>query len=231
LWYVWAGRGTMQLRRGRTVNLHAGVLIWARPGGTYLARQDPDERLGVSSVHFDVEPGFEPPDEVHLMRDPGYGGAVLDRIIELHDSDGDAIAMPLLTGLGRDIISGRCTRSPDRGGTRQHHEQVAHAVAAELREHETQDADPPDIASIAHRHGYSPDHLTRVFRDVLGTTLRDYIIDHRLARARRLLDESAMSVAQIADVLGYHSPGHFCRQFKQRLGQSPGKYRKTPRIY
>jgi len=222
LWYVWAGRGRMELRGGRVVPLFNGVLIWARPGGVYLAEQDPDDRLGVTYIHFTPRPGVATPGEVHLIRDPAYYNAVSQRVVELHAADAPGIAACLLDGLARDVASGRCTRDEQGGGTPRHHEQVARAVAAELRERVD---GAPDIAALARRHGYSPDHLTRVFSDVLGQTPRDYVIEQRIGRARRLLDESPMTVAQIADALGYSSSAHLCRQFKQRVGQTPNAYR------
>ena len=64
LWLVWAGRGKMKLSRGE-IDLAPGTCVWMRPGGGYIAQQDPVDRLGVSFCHFTYKgqanhkPGFE----------------------------------------------------------------------------------------------------------------------------------------------------------------------------
>jgi AraC-like DNA-binding protein len=48
----------------------------------------------------------------------------------------------------------------------------------------------------------------------------------RMDRARILLQETASSIGQISDELGYQDVGYFSRQFKQRTGRSPLDFRR-----
>lgn len=84
---------------------------------------------------------------------------------------------------------------------------------------------PIRIDPLARKAGYTPDHFARIFRQIMGMTPKAYAVDQRLFRARALLDQTGLTVAQIADSLGYRQPALFCRQFKSRVGQTPGAYR------
>lgn len=225
LWIVWAGRGWMTLREGRGVDLRPGVLIWARPGGTYLARQDPADRLGVSYIHFTPSQDLAEVPEVHHVRDVTYVDAVMRRVIELMQAEQATLARRLLGVLVTDLREGHAIRGPGggAGGTARHHEQVVHPAAALLRE---SPGEALDIARLARLAGYSPDHFTRVFRAVWGQTPQAYAIDQRINRARLLLDETGLTVSGVAHALGYQSVPLFCRQFKARVGRSPGAYRR-----
>jgi AraC family transcriptional regulator of arabinose operon len=55
------------------------------------------------------------------------------------------------------------------------------------------------------------------------------IVGLRLQRASELLGATDMSVAQVARAVGFESPHYFSRQFGQRFGLSPTKYRHQVR--
>jgi len=232
LWYVWAGRGVMRLR-DRQVDLRPGVCIWARPGGLYLADQDPRDRLGVNAVHFDLlnrrtgrrASDKQLPGEVHELIDASYGEAVTRRIVDLAQQ-GDRrreAAGALLRGVLIDLETRR-----DHGvgrtmsATERHYRKVIAAVASRIA---ASPHDVPNIEQLAAEAAYSVDHFSRVFRKVTGQSPRDYIVAARLHRARQLLVESSMTVSQIADVLGYRDVFFFSRQFKQKVGCAPSDYR------
>jgi len=53
-----------------------------------------------------------------------------------------------------------------------------------------------------------------------------FLLHTRLERARYLLDDSDLSIKQIAHACGFADPNYFSRIFRQRHGQSPGAYRQ-----
>ena len=55
----------------------------------------------------------------------------------------------------------------------------------------------------------------------------EYTNIHRIRKAKRLLEETDMSISQIAHELGYESLTYFERMFKSFMTISPLKYRKT----
>jgi len=244
LWLVWAGRGRMILDAGRAITLRPGICLWMRPGHRYEATQQPDDRLGVTYTHFDLRHAETDqriatshlPAAVHEVDDLAYADGLTRRVQTLlrlgetgnaHAVTEDAspmhtVAGQLMRGLLMDLEAG-LPRQAGASGTARHHEQVVERIAGRIRE---QPGEAPSVAELASEAGYSPDHLSRVFRDVLGLTPRDFIVAQRVERAKQLLAESALTVQQIADALGYSSVYFFSRQFKAKTGMSPTAYRQ-----
>jgi AraC-like DNA-binding protein len=233
LWFVWAGRGVMRLSGGATLSLRPGVALWMRPGRCYLAEQDPDHRLGVTFIHFDLigrdgKPSLTPrglPAEVHHVADAPYVDAATRRVLALSNGPARerAAAQRLMTALLMDLDAA-ATTAPKRGVTAasRRHESIVTELASLIRE---SPAEAPSIRELAARANCSTDHLTRMFRRVVGTGPQQFIVQARIDRAKLLLHETAMTVTQIADALGYGDVFHFSRQFAQKAGVTPTAYR------
>jgi AraC-like DNA-binding protein len=82
------------------------------------------------------------------------------------------------------------------------------------------------VAELAERANVSVATLERRIRLNFGTTPRSFLAEIRLNEAARLLKESNLNVAEIADRAGYESPASFTRAFRRRQGVAPGEYRK-----
>jgi len=233
LWLVWAGRGLMRSHEGE-IRLRPGLCLWVRPGGMYLTEQDPRNRLGVSYRHFElldaqdrVRPYDLPaPPLVHEVLDMAYADGVMRRVNELAggkpDRDSPA-AVALLKGLLMDLDaeSSRPGRA-EAGPTSLHHRQVVLRWSARIAE------DPraaPGVAEMAQASGYSPDHFARIFKAVLGQSPQDFTVCARIDRARTLLRASPLSVGEIAHALGYSDVYFFSKQFKQKTGLAPRRFR------
>lgn len=74
--------------------------------------------------------------------------------------------------------------------------------------------------------GLSRNHFSKVFHDGTGIKFWDYVTQMRIRNARRLLAETDLPIAVIAEKAGYETEAHFNRRFKQLEGITPGKYRK-----
>ncbi len=83
------------------------------------------------------------------------------------------------------------------------------------------------LGDIAELVGLSPVALTRRFRRAYGMTPNEYLIGQRIAAAQRLLCETDMSLAEIAEVCGYENEYYFSANFKKKVGVPPGAYRKS----
>jgi AraC family transcriptional regulator len=73
----------------------------------------------------------------------------------------------------------------------------------------------------------SPFHFAREFRSSTGRTAYQYLLDQRIERAKHLLKHRSWQVHEIAQMTGFHSPVNFVRTFRQRVGQTPGAWRKA----
>ena len=79
---------------------------------------------------------------------------------------------------------------------------------------------------IASAVGINQAALGRLFRAQCNMTVNQYVISLRLKKARFLLDNTDLPVAEIAKESGFSYAYYFSRVFKARFGILPGKYRK-----
>lgn len=85
----------------------------------------------------------------------------------------------------------------------------------------------PTLPEIARMVGTHEKKLGLIFRQRLGTTVSGFITEERIRLARRLLEETAMSVQRIAEQVGYGNAGNFTTTFRKRLGVTPTSYRQA----
>lgn len=86
---------------------------------------------------------------------------------------------------------------------------------------------PLDRAAMARIAGVTPRHLDRLFATHLGTTFLEQYRRVRLAHARRLIEQSPLSISEIAVATGFSSGAHFSRLYRAMYGASPSTDRKS----
>jgi len=69
-------------------------------------------------------------------------------------------------------------------------------------------------------------HFHRTFIKATGFTFNQYIQNLRIERGCELLRSTRMTVAEIAEAVGYQDKGYFQKLFKRKTGQSPRSYRR-----
>ncbi|WP_168036204.1 helix-turn-helix transcriptional regulator [Neolewinella antarctica] len=84
--------------------------------------------------------------------------------------------------------------------------------------------DCPTIPNLARMVGVNQQTLKKGFRQLYGTTINGYLNDHRLNQASLLINGGNMSIAEVADAVGYSNGGYFSRKFKQKYGVPPSKF-------
>ena len=85
------------------------------------------------------------------------------------------------------------------------------------------------LTEVAARFYISPYYLSRLFRRVTGQSIVDYINNRRIDAARRLLENTELSISDIAEQTGFASAAHFRRVFREVMDISPLQYRKKQR--
>ena len=86
---------------------------------------------------------------------------------------------------------------------------------------------PPKLIDLARSVGINHSKLNIGFREIYGTTIFDYLRQVRLNMAKSLLDDGQMNVSETAFAVGYSSPSHFSKSFKDYYGTSPSAYLRT----
>ena len=83
-----------------------------------------------------------------------------------------------------------------------------------------------ELADTANINKY---YFIRLFKQKTGLSPIDYLIHVRLAEAEKLLTESDVSITEISDLVGFHSPSHFSKTFKESNHITPSQFRKKYR--
>ena len=81
------------------------------------------------------------------------------------------------------------------------------------------------VRELAERVGLSQFHFARMFRRSVGRPPHGYLTDLRMERAKRLLRETDLPLAQVAILVGYQTQAHFTGVFHREVGVTPGSYR------
>jgi len=96
-------------------------------------------------------------------------------------------------------------------------------TAVYIHNHFTEDISVAQLAATEHM---SERWYRSLFREAFGTSPSSYITDLRMAYARKLLRESNLSIAQVAQSCGYEDSLYFSRLFRKKTGIPPLAYRK-----
>ncbi len=85
---------------------------------------------------------------------------------------------------------------------------------------------PLSLDSLSKHFFVSKCYLSRIFKEVTGFTVNEYINIHRVQKAQNLLLYSDFNITEISEQLGFQSITYFVRVFKKYTETSPLQYRK-----
>jgi AraC family transcriptional regulator len=83
-----------------------------------------------------------------------------------------------------------------------------------------------DLAAAA---GLSRFHFLRRFKNTLGVTPLRFVLEQRTAAARQLLEDTSLSLAEVASSVGFSSQSHLCVAMRRFSGLTPGQWRRAAR--
>ena len=86
---------------------------------------------------------------------------------------------------------------------------------------------PPSLMELARKVQLNDYKLKRGFKEVFGTTTFGYLQKIRMERGKNLLAKQMLTVAGVAQTVGYKSPSRFCDAFKKHFGITPRNYRMS----
>jgi len=91
-----------------------------------------------------------------------------------------------------------------------------------IAEHLADEISLIDLADIAQ---LSPFHFVRTFKQTFGDPPHRYLMHQRIEHAKRLLENPARSVNEIAQAVGFADPASFTAAFRRSVGTTPTGYR------
>jgi AraC-like DNA-binding protein len=71
----------------------------------------------------------------------------------------------------------------------------------------------------------SPGYLQTIYKKTFGISCMDDVINARIRMAKEFLLQANYTLTEIAELCGYSNVEHFCRQFKEKTGCTPGEFR------
>jgi len=77
------------------------------------------------------------------------------------------------------------------------------------------------LADIATHFSYHPNYVSTVLTKETGKSFSAHVLEQRMARARILLQNTTLSVADIAEMLGYSNTSNFHKAYKEYYGTTP----------
>ncbi|WP_124058342.1 helix-turn-helix domain-containing protein [Vaginisenegalia massiliensis] len=96
-------------------------------------------------------------------------------------------------------------------------------IQSYIREHFAEKITLEQLSDLVNINKY---YLIRLFKQQTGLSPIDYLIHVRLEEAEKLLTQSSVTISSISDIVGFHSPSHFSKTFKESNHCTPSAYRK-----
>lgn len=92
------------------------------------------------------------------------------------------------------------------------------------------DKQPWNISSvkqIAEDLSYSEYHLSHVFKQKMGVTIKEYLMQRKILAATELLKNTSMGIEEISEHMNFSSARTFRQVFKRYMGMNASEYRKN----
>lgn len=232
LWFT-QGQGRITVA-GTTRGYGANQAVFLPAG--YMHGFEVAPRVQGSIVHFGREHGLSLPSAPQFLRprEPGTQKeliGLLENIQRELETDRPGAQRAARHHLGllavwieRQIERERSSADPLPGRPQAAQKLVARYAALVERDFRSN----ARVADFAAALGVTPTHLTRACRATCGKGAHELMEERLVFEARRLLLETGMPIKDIAQLLGFSSPGYFTRAFQKSVGQTPSGFRRKP---
>ncbi|MBN2558346.1 MAG: AraC family transcriptional regulator [Clostridia bacterium] len=222
--YIHSGRGVF-ICSGRSFRLCAGQAFLIHPGIPTYYQADEAEPWEYSWVSFCggmadsliSNAGFSFDEPVIDASRRGYGNRLF-RAMDAYSragSDNTGIVGLLMCFFFEAAQAGVDSKTHQKAG---YVDRIMQYVTAEYSHRIS-------VSEIAASLNLDRSYMSDMFRRRTGVCLQDYIINFRLDKARNLLEETDLSIKDIAFSVGYQDQLGFSKIFRSRSGLSPTAFR------
>lgn len=118
----------------------------------------------------------------------------------------------------------RCSQLLE-GINRSYNQRCSPSISAALDYIHSHYAENISMAEAARQVYRSPEYFSRQFKEEVGENFNSYLTLYRLDRAQELLDQTDLRIAEIAERVGYTTPGYFSKLYKKYKGITPEQAR------
>ncbi|WP_176585621.1 AraC family transcriptional regulator [Priestia megaterium] len=103
------------------------------------------------------------------------------------------------------------------------HEKIIKKTVGYIERHFNMDI---NLKELAKQVNLTPFHFSRVFKKYTGYSPYEYVINFRINRAKKLLQNTNLSIKEISIVSGFNSDTHFMTTFKKHTNLTPKQFRE-----
>lgn len=239
--HVLYGHGVYRVSNGKTEGKVVQKTSWTTyelgPGDSFLIK--PDELIYYEALRNDPWAytwiGFKGHMAADYLRrssvweTPVFSYRIDDEVGTCHQKMYDASQLPrnrdiAMTSVLYEFLYALCERFPaERKG---HEDREARYIDTVLGIIDNNYASPLTVEELADAAGIDRSHLYRLFKQRTGLSIKDYLIQLRMDRARELLRQTDLTMGAVARSVGYNDALYFSRLFKKRIGVAPTAYRR-----
>ena len=83
---------------------------------------------------------------------------------------------------------------------------------------------------LADKMALSISQLNRKINGITGYSTISYVLQIKLSKAKKMLADKNISIAEVSDACGFYDASYFSRVFKKEFGLSPSRYQKKPNL-
>jgi len=225
LFYVWSGEGELVLN-GKPYKIEKGHCFLFKPGDETTATHNPQNPLILTYIHFDVtETPQLIPSSHRVIENTISFEALLTQYVRLFlikAYGAEAEAKLTLKQLMIRLLRGEQEKREQLEDTSNNLFETIREIANYIRLHPGK---WHTIESLAARANLSERYFSQKFKEIIGQTVKSYIVYSRIKRAEHLLYYTGMTVTETASALGYNDLHFFSRQFKKYTGKNPSEIR------
>lgn len=139
---------------------------------------------------------------------------------------GEPHAELFCTSLLRALLVSVLTVTEGVGETRENPADEPHILGSRIKDYiDRHYMEPITLQSMGEALRISPYYLSHVFKQMSGYSPVQYLLRRRIGEAQTLLITTELSVARIAEMVGYDSQSYFNLQFTKNVGMPPSRYR------
>ena len=137
----------------------------------------------------------------------------LPQIMELTDAQSirDWFSEKMMSAC-RNVVKKREERSGD----------IIRTARKYIEDHFDKDISLDDVSRVVN---ISPYYFSKVFKEESGLNFIEYLTNIRIEHAKKLLENSSLSIKEICVSCGYTDPNYFSRSFKKNVGVTPTEYK------
>ena len=247
--FVISGSGTIKVDGTNFFELKKGDLFYMDAGVKHRLIPDPGKPMRVCVTSFTMSPNPTSDkipaelieDEEAMLRciegnrymtgEDGYGcGRILRSIVDAMDMNHCGEFIKIKNSISSYILAAfqSFTRLPERPNFS---DLLASApsfnvmkIIQYMRRHYTEGITLPSVAEALH---YSPRQCQRIIYECMGISFTELLLDLQLTHSKKLLADTNETLEEIAEHSGFKSGKSFSRQFKDREGVTPYRYRKS----